>query len=547
VPERIHLINIRYLNSIPYRVFSRIPSFDYQEGLPAECATALLHGEVDIALLPIASIIKHGFYELLPYGIVAREESKSVFLFSNCPLSELKEILLDSSSETSVLLLKTLLAEFFPDLYARLRFRVEEPERIITGISGEIGGLVIGDLALAHSGHFTEVLDLSGEWHRQTSYPFVFAAWAYRPGSLTDAQLVSFMEAVRGGLSEREHFARDWADTLGISRDGAARYVTESISYELTPHVQDGARLFCKLAARHNLLPDAVGLGSFNYYGESGTPPPVEKIVDQALGLKRLSVNSALRIVSELSLVELSLLGSRLKALRPASSSLVYRMPLVKSKETGNSLVAPTELEEVASRLQPQDALILETRHECDELTLEGIRLLVSGLPPRRLFCFTPPQLEKLGAFDHLSVEELVGQLVDLGFSGAIANLPLLFSEYGFREIFSQLGLLRKIAHFGMNLMTMQPVENKTSLDALAVHLFHIRQLQDQTERVSLHLIESTDESVTPSVEHLFRSVILAQLILDNVQEIAVSPLVFGAPTVEVLLEMGAPKGVVEL
>jgi predicted solute-binding protein len=252
--EVTRIINIRYLNSIPYRAFSLNPTIDYQEGLPAECAAALLHQEVDIALLPTASVFKHGFYQMLPFGIIAQEESESVFLFSSCPLAELKQVLLDSSSETSVLLLKTLLAEFFPDLYQRLHFRVEQPERIVTGIEGNTGGLLIGDIALAHSGHFQEVLDLSGEWRRQTDYPFVFATWAYRPASLTDAQLTTFCETIHSGLEQREHFARDWAESIGIDRDGASRYVTESISYELTPAIQDGARFFCELAAKHNLL-----------------------------------------------------------------------------------------------------------------------------------------------------------------------------------------------------------------------------------------------------------------------------------------------------
>ena len=96
----IRTVNIHYLNSIPYRVLKGDPTLDYKEGLPVECAAALLQKDADLALLPIASIFKHGLYEMLEYGVVANGPVESVFLLSKLPLEELNEIVVDVSSET---------------------------------------------------------------------------------------------------------------------------------------------------------------------------------------------------------------------------------------------------------------------------------------------------------------------------------------------------------------------------------------------------------------------------------------------------------------
>jgi hypothetical protein len=292
-----------------------------------------------------------------------------------------------------------------------------------------------------------------------------------------------------------------------------------------------------------------VGLNGFSYFGEGVYRASIDLIIDQALELKRLSIESALRVVEEIPLTDLFLLSSRLNELRQKNSGEVYRIQITKKKDTGVSLISQAELEQLVAHLGSDDFVVLEADDGCNELTLEGIRLLLGGLKKAsaNLAIFNPFQLEQIALLERLSVAELIDQLLGLGVSGVDLRIPCLLSNYSFRDLLAQLELHRKIAHFGMDLVTRQPVNGETSLENLAIHLFHIRQLQDQTERVRLHLIESTDQSAQPSIEHFFRSIVLSQLVLDNVDNIAVSPFVFGAPTVEVLLELGAPQIIHEL
>src|SRR4051812_10140619 len=83
-------------------------------GYPSHIAGMLLNDEIDVGLVPVAIIprLKES-YIISDYCIGAEGEVASVCLFSDVPLGEVKEVLLDYQSRTSVQLARLLLKEYW--------------------------------------------------------------------------------------------------------------------------------------------------------------------------------------------------------------------------------------------------------------------------------------------------------------------------------------------------------------------------------------------------------------------------------------------------
>lgn len=141
---------------------------------PANIASMLLNDEIDLGLVPVAIIPKlKEHYIISDYCIGADGEVASVCLFSDVPIEEAAEVLLDYQSRTSVHLATILLKEYWkvnPILTnAKADFRQH--------IKGVTAGLVIGDRALEQRQVSPYVYDLGKAWKDFTGLPFVFAAW----------------------------------------------------------------------------------------------------------------------------------------------------------------------------------------------------------------------------------------------------------------------------------------------------------------------------------------------------------------------------------
>jgi len=556
----LRVINMRYLNSIPYRVLSKDSRLDYREGLPIECASALLQNDVDIALLPLASIFKHGLYNILPFGTVGEGPTQTAAVLSEEKLEEVTEILLDSSSETSVLLLRTLLAEFYPNVAKKVSFRVERPDRVITSIRGSTAGFVIGDRAMSHAGQFKYVYDLAELWIANTGKPFLFAAWAYRPDSLTEEQASLFCDILREGLKDRAHFAREWAEDLGINRETATRYVTEVIKFEIDSNVREGAYLFSTLAGKYNLLPGETSIGAlkvFDHASRSEIPfvgtemrPLMEAALDDATSYKRLSIAAAVMLASDLSLTELLTLTSLRKESRGSQTTKrLYRLSMTKHSTTGGqSLISPQEFQRISSNI---DGILLAESNRCDELNLDNLELLLRTKNSNaELAVVTISDLELFSGEEHISIEEVLDRLNRMDVTILDGKTETLFSVGELPKALEHLELFRTAARFGFQVVTRVQIDPSKKLEEFAIHLFQLRQLQEQTDAIIAHIVEWANplESTTlDSVELFARVFALSQLILDNVPSIFVSPLGYGAPVAELLVELGADGAVIEL
>ena len=164
---------------------------------PAIIATQLIKDEIDIGLIPVAVIPQLKKYHIVSDFCIASDgEVASVCLFSEVPLNEIKTILLDYQSRTSVALLKVLLKEHWkisPNL-------VSASEGYESTIIGTTAGLVIGDRALVQRLQSKFIYDLGAAWKEMTGMPFVFAAWVSNK-ELSPEFIAAFNKANEFGLA----------------------------------------------------------------------------------------------------------------------------------------------------------------------------------------------------------------------------------------------------------------------------------------------------------------------------------------------------------
>ncbi|HSN07948.1 MAG TPA: menaquinone biosynthesis protein [Hanamia sp.] len=205
---------------------------------PSKIASMLLENEIDVGLVPVAIIPQmKEHYIISDYCIGSVGEVASVCLFSEVPLNEIKKVLLDYQSRTSVALLKVLIKEYW---------KIDVDFENTSGdyqskISGTTAGLVIGDRALAQRKVSNIIYDLGAEWEKFTGFPFVFAAWISNK-KLGDNFIKDFNKANAFGLKRIEEVVSENPyDVFDLHH-----YYSDCISFYLDESKKKGLELFLK-------------------------------------------------------------------------------------------------------------------------------------------------------------------------------------------------------------------------------------------------------------------------------------------------------------
>ena len=205
---------------------------------PAKIAEALIDGQIDIGLVPVAitPFLSHP-YIVSEYCIGTRTKVASVAIFSRVPMDQIESIYLDYQSRTSVQLARILLQEFWKkDVHF-----LNAQEGYIQSIEGTTAGVIIGDRALANLSEFEYVYDLGEAWIEHTGLPFVFAAWMSNQ-PITDEFKALFNHANAYGVEHIDEVLNQLAArTHGYDME---TYYTKNISYQLTDTMQQGMQLF---------------------------------------------------------------------------------------------------------------------------------------------------------------------------------------------------------------------------------------------------------------------------------------------------------------
>jgi chorismate dehydratase len=141
---------------------------------PARIAEMLLLDEIDIGLVPVSIIPQMKEYHInTRYCIGSDGPVASVCLFSEVPIEDIRTVILDYQSRTSVVLAEIL----FEQHWKQKPVFVPAEHEFLGEIRGNTAAVVIGDRALEQRKKSTYFYDLGEEWKKMTGLPFVFAAW----------------------------------------------------------------------------------------------------------------------------------------------------------------------------------------------------------------------------------------------------------------------------------------------------------------------------------------------------------------------------------
>ena len=253
---KIRISAVSYLNTLPFLYGIKnskfLSNFIFEQDVPSICAKKLINNEVDIALIPVAAIpyVKNPYF-ISDYCLGAKNKVKTVLLLSDVPLQEIKSVLLDYQSRTSVNLVKVL---------ARKLWNIA-PEWINTdtgfenSISGNMAGVVIGDRAFSLQKKFKYVYDLSEEWFKMTRLPFVFATWVSNK-PIDNEFIRQFNKTLQYGLDNIDLVIQEFNKNFPNSEIELKKYLTENISFYLDEEKKESMKLFFDYLHELKLLPD---------------------------------------------------------------------------------------------------------------------------------------------------------------------------------------------------------------------------------------------------------------------------------------------------
>lgn len=233
---------LSYSNTFPFvfgmrhQLEGRIGELKYE--IPAISAERFKNYEVDIALVPVATLEEQSDYKIITnYCIGSYKEVKSVALFSHLPLEQISKIYLDIESRTSVNLVKVLAKKYW-----KINPSWEPLTNNINPNNVE-SVVLIGDKTFEYQDKFPYIYDLSMEWYKLTGLPFVFAVWIARnkvPEEIESElnQIFSF------GL---QHISKLYDEfPVLVSKAEFEDYLNNFIDYNLDSEKYESINLFLK-------------------------------------------------------------------------------------------------------------------------------------------------------------------------------------------------------------------------------------------------------------------------------------------------------------
>jgi chorismate dehydratase len=244
---------------------------------PAALCAQLARGELDLALVSSFEFLRNPIYRIVDrISISSAGPVYSVFVAHRGDISGIEEIELDPTSETSVNLLRCLLAEsqLNPRFIARTC-----PERQSNGSTSTSsnadpvrqsdglvpwrartrqGRLFIGDQAIRfrqeHAQEF-KFWDLGEQWSRACGIdlPFVYALWLVRPDVADPQTIADRLRALRDeNLAKIDNVI---AEETEFDREFCTRYYREHLRFNFGEKEKEGLKQFQGLCQKHGLLP----------------------------------------------------------------------------------------------------------------------------------------------------------------------------------------------------------------------------------------------------------------------------------------------------
>jgi len=227
------IASVSFINSFPfiYGINKYLLHSQFRLKLcePSKCAQVFINGSTDIALIPVAALPQIGtpFNIITNYCIGAVNPVETVMLFSQVDIKNIKTIVLDVDSLTSVKLVKILAQNLWkvnPDyLYGKV------PQTINKNDTKAY--LAIGDKCFSLKNKFDYHYDLFESWFSLKKMPFVFAVWVAKP-SVTNNFIDKLNSAFDYGLNNKEDALSQYLNNK--DRESFMKmlnYLKNSISY----------------------------------------------------------------------------------------------------------------------------------------------------------------------------------------------------------------------------------------------------------------------------------------------------------------------------
>lgn len=194
-----------------------------------------------------------GYFIVPRVAIASTHAVDSVAMFTRRPIRDIRRIALDTSSRTSANLLRLLCAAWFritPEF-------VNAPPDLDRMLQDADAALLIGDPAL-----FTDAealglqkVDLGLTWREMTGLPFVWAFWAGRREAASPDVCRALADTRDRGIPAIDRIATAFAPADTSRALKVARYLRESIAYDLDGAFETGLRTYYALLGEHGLLP----------------------------------------------------------------------------------------------------------------------------------------------------------------------------------------------------------------------------------------------------------------------------------------------------
>lgn len=221
--------------------------FDLTFGLPAECADRLASGNADIGLVPSIELTRQKLAIIRGAGIACSGPVRSILLVSKVPFGRIQTLAADSSSRTSVMLARIILAKSHgsePDI-------VSAPPDLPSMLENSDACLIIGDpaLLLDEANLPFYVLDLGAEWTDMTELPMVFAVWAAR-AELPTQDPAPFLGSLAYGMNRIDEMVKLESVKRSVSPELARHYLKKNIVFHLGQAEYQGLDLFLQYAGQ---------------------------------------------------------------------------------------------------------------------------------------------------------------------------------------------------------------------------------------------------------------------------------------------------------
>ncbi|OCX53211.1 radical SAM protein [Mucilaginibacter sp. PPCGB 2223] len=239
--KKIRISAVSYTNTKPFiygiQHADISDKIDLSLDTPSDCAQKLIDDRADIGLIPVAAVLNIPNWQIVSdYCIGAVGAVNSVFIFSNCDITDVKRIQLDPQSRSSNNLAKVLLKNYWklsPELIVGADDYSQSTDRHTAFVQ-------IGDRTFGKKDQYKYVYDLAEVWLNFTGLPFMFAGWiANKP---IDADFITeFNKALKLGLDSRSELFKELPQ---VDNFDVEDYLMHKIDFDVTDEKKQAMTLF---------------------------------------------------------------------------------------------------------------------------------------------------------------------------------------------------------------------------------------------------------------------------------------------------------------